>query len=47
MTSQKYINIHVTWESPTRLWMFKVLIKAAETRNFLNAYFVVISTWLT
>ena len=39
MTSHnKYINIlHLTWESPTLLWTFKVLRKANETRNSLNA----------
>ena len=34
----KYVNIlHLAWESPTLLWMFKELIKADETRNSLNA----------
>ena len=36
--SKKYVNIlHLTWGIPTLLWMFKVLMKAGETRNSLNA----------
>ena len=35
--TKKYVNIlHLTWESPTRLWTFKVLMRADETRNSLN-----------
>ena len=35
--TQKYVNIlHLTWESPTLLWTFKLLMMAVE--NSLNAY---------
>ena len=38
MTSQKYVDIlHLIWESPTLLWTFKLLMRAGETRNSLNA----------
>ena len=37
--TQKYVNIlHLTWESPTLLWTFKLLMMAGETRNSLNWY---------
>ena len=37
----KYVNIlHLIWESPTLLWTFKLLMRADETRNSLNACFV-------
>ena len=30
----KYVNIlHLTWESSTLLWPFKLLMRASETRN--------------
>ena len=36
--TRKYVNIlHLTWESPTLLWTFKLLMRAGETRNSLNA----------
>ena len=36
--TKKYVNMfHLTWESPTLLWTFKLLMKAGETRNSLNA----------
>ena len=38
--TKKYVDIlHLTWECPTLLWMFKALIKVGETRNSLNACF--------
>ena len=39
--TKKYINVlHLTWESPTLLRTFKLLMRAGETRNYLNAYFI-------
>ena len=41
--TQKCVNIlHLTWESPTLLWMFKLLMRAGETRNSLNGCFICI-----
>ena len=41
MTSQKYVNIlHLILESPIILWTFKLLMRAGETRNSLNACFI-------
>ena len=38
--TQKYTTIlHFTEESTTLLWTFKLLMRACETRNSLNACF--------
>ena len=37
MTSHtRYVNIlHLTWQSPTLLWAFKLLMRVGKTRNYL------------
>ena len=35
--------INITWESPTLLWTFKLMMRAGETRNSLNACFIILS----
>ena len=37
----KYVNIlHLTWESPTLMWPFKLLMRTGETKNSLNACYI-------
>ena len=40
VTKNTFNILHLTWESPTLLWTFKLLMRAGETNNSLNVCFI-------